>query len=193
MIKQRSPEWFNLRLGKVTASRINAVITEKENSISRKKYKEQLSEERRTKKVKAEKRTYDQYLGVIRESEAKKLYAKLFQPVIDCGFFDHPDIIMSGASPDGLVGDDGQIEIKCPNKSNHQIYLKKMAIPKKYFAQIQFQLSVTKRKWCDFISFNPEISPPNQIFVKRVYKDQEYIMNLEHKVIRFLKEVEELK
>ncbi len=188
MIEQRSQEWFNLRLGKVTASRINHVITAKENSISRAKYLRQLVDERLSQRVQREKSTHDQYLGRIRETEAKKLYAIEVSPVSECSFINHPLIEMSGASPDGLVGTEGQIEIKCPNKANHEKIIDKNVVPKKYRAQIQFQLAVTQRGWCDFVSYNPESI--EKLFVTRVKRDEKFISEIESQVNAFLEETE---
>ena len=188
MIEQRSQEWFKLRLGKVTASRINHVISTKENSISRAKYLRQLVDERLSQRVQREKSTHDQYLGRIRETEAKKLYAIEVSPVSECSFIDHPLIEMCGASPDGLIGTEGQIEIKCPNKANHEKTIDKKVVPKKYRAQIQFQLAVTQREWCDFVSYNPESI--EKLFVMRVERDEKFISEIESQVNAFLEETE---
>lgn len=188
MIEQRSQEWFKLRLGKVTASRINHVISTKENSISRAKYLRQLVDERLSQRVQREKSTHDQYLGRIRETEAKKLYAIEVSPVSECSFINHALIKMSGASPDGLIGTEGQIEIKCPNKANHEKTIDKKVVPKKYRAQIQFQLAVTQREWCDFVSYNPESI--EKLFVMRVERDEKFISEIESQVNAFLEETE---
>ena len=188
MIEQRSQEWFKLRLGKVTASRINHVITDKKNSISRAKYLRQLVDERLSQRVQHEKSTHDQYLGRIREVEAKKLYVIEGGLVTECSFINHPLIEMSGASPDGLVGIKGQIEIKCPNKANHEKIINMKVVPKKYITQIQFQLAVTQRDWCDFVSYNPESI--EKLFVIRVERDERYIFEIESKVKAFLEETE---
>ena len=95
---------------------------------------------------------------------------------------------MSGASPDGLVGTEGQIEIKCPNKANHEKTNNKKVVPKKYITQIQFQLDVTQRGWCDFVSYNPESL--EKLFVMCVERDEKFISEIESKVNIFLEEAE---
>lgn len=189
-MQQRTEEWFNARLGKVTGSMIHLFITD-EISKTKNAYKFQLLQERITKTVMPSKTTKDQLIGRLREKDAKKFYAKKYSPVTECGFIEHPLIVDSGASPDGFVDNLGLIEIKCPNPSNHLKFLEHQKIPKKYFYQMQFQLACTDREWCDFVSFNPEIKH-NPLFVKRINRDNEIINILEKNVRSFLEELDHL-
>ncbi len=111
--------------------------------------------------------------------------------VEEVGFIQHPTL-EAGASPDGLVGDDGLIEIKCPLGTTHTETLMTQEVPSKYIPQIQFQLLCTGRKWCDFISYNPMFPEHLQLFVKRVDADPVYQKELEVEVGKFLDEVNDV-
>ena len=188
-MKQRTEEWFEARLGCVTASMaylFNNPIPNK----TKQNYKFQLIQERLTNTRLPEKTTKDQFIGREREGDARNFYANQYVYVDECGFIPHPTIKYSGASPDGLIGHEGLIEIKCPNEKNHDQYLKLEKVPAKYFYQIQFQLACTQRNWCDFVSFNPNFDPNNKIKVIRVYQDQDLIQKLESNIQQFLNEVD---
>ena len=112
--------------------------------------------------------------------------------VEEVGLIDHPSIAMAGASPDGLVGDDGQIECKCPDTNTHIETILADAVPSRYVPQIQWQMACTGRAWCDFVSFDPRMPVEQQLFIKRVQRDDKYITEtLEPEVSRFLAEVEQ--
>jgi hypothetical protein len=110
--------------------------------------------------------------------------------VNEVGIIDHPFIPMSAASPDGLIGDDGMLEIKCPNTANHFDTLLKGEPPTKYIPQMQWQMACANRLWCDFVSFDPRAPEGLQLFVKRVERDDKYILELEAEVHKFLEEME---
>lgn len=194
-MEQRSEEWFAARLGKVTASRVADVIATRkgQESTARAKYRLQLATERLTnKKVDA---FFNQAMqdGIDREPMAREIYEHLVETQVEeVGFIDHPNIAMAGASPDGLVNDDGIIEIKCPIETTHTTNLLEKRLPLKYKPQVQFQLATTGRQWCDFISYNPNFEPRLQLIVIRVERDDEYIEMLEVKIKEFLGEVEDM-
>jgi putative phage-type endonuclease len=201
MIEQRTEAWFQSRLGKVTASRISDVIAKTKTGVStsRQNYLIQLVSERLTGKKGDS--FVNQYMldGIEREPIAKALYEKLHNvTVTDVGFFDHPTIANSGASPDGAVNAEiegkfaGLIEIKCPIETTHTNTLMSKTVPNKYIPQIQWQMaSVSPNvKWVDFISFNPNFPDTMQLFVVRVERDDEYIASLEVEVKQFLEQVE---
>jgi predicted phage-related endonuclease len=102
----------------------------------------------------------------------------------------HPTIEAAGASPDGLVGDVGQLEIKCPNTATHIDTLLSQTVPGKYNTQMQWQMACTGRQWCDFVSFDPRLPTELQLFVKRVPRDAAYIAMLEEEVKKFLVELD---
>jgi len=110
--------------------------------------------------------------------------------VEEVGFVDHPVVYMSGASPDGLVGDDGLIEIKCPNTATHIDTILTQSVPSKYIPQIQWQLSCTNRLWCDFVSFDPRMPENLQLYIHRVEYNPEYVQMLIKEISVFLEEVD---
>lgn len=192
-IIQGSPEWFTERCGKVTASRIADVLAKGrggEESASRKNYRAELVCERLTGKKTEGFTTKAMADGVDREPIARALYESKYAVFVDeVGFVPHPSISMSGASPDGLVGDDGAIEIKSPQMATHIDYFKAGVPVSKYIPQMAWQMACTGRKWVDFISFNPEFPDYLQLFVVRYHRDDDYIRQVESQVKLFLDEV----
>jgi putative phage-type endonuclease len=202
MIEQRTEEWFQQRLGKVTASRISDVIAKTKTGVStsRQNYLVQLVSERLTGKKGDSFVNQAMLDGIEREGAARELYERTRGvSVTEVGFFDHPTIAMSGASPDGAVNaeEDGKyvglIEIKCPIETTHTNTLMSKEVPSKYKSQIQWQMaSVSPNvKWVDFISYNPNFPDTMQLFIARVDRDDTYIGELEAEVIKFLEEVEQ--
>jgi putative phage-type endonuclease len=202
MIAQGTDEWFQQRLGKVTASRISDVIAKTKTGVStsRQNYLVQLVSERITGKKGDSFVNQAMLDGIERESAARELYMRTRGvSVTEVGFFDHPIIKNSGASPDGAVNaeEDGKyaglIEIKCPIETTHTNTLMSKSVPSKYIPQIQWQMaSVSPNvKWCDFISYNPNFPDTMQLFVATVERDNDYIAELEAEVIKFLDEVDQ--
>ena len=95
---------------------------------------------------------------------------------------------MAGASPDGLVGDDGCVEIKCPNTATMIETLLTGTVPQKYFAQMQFQMACAGRAWCDYVVFDPRMPTKAQLFIKRVPRDDVFIADMEAEIKKFLAE-----
>jgi putative phage-type endonuclease len=200
MIEQRTEEWFQQRLGKVTASSISDVIAKTKTGVStsRQNYLVQLVSERLTGKKGDSFVNQAMLDGIERESAARELYMRTRGvSVTEVGFFDHPTIAMSGASPDGAVNAEeegkyiGLIEIKCPIETTHTNTLMSKSVPSKYIPQMQWQLACTGAKWVDFVSYNPNFPMELQLFVARVDRDDTYIGELEAEVIKFLEEVEQ--
>lgn len=201
MIAQGTDEWFQQRLGKVTASRISDVIAKTKTGVStsRQNYLIQLVSERLTGKKSDSYVNQAMMDGIERESAARELYMQTKGvSVTEVGFFDHPIINNSGASPDGAVNAKeegkyaGLIEIKCPIETTHTTTLMSKSVPTKYIPQMQWQLACTGAKWVDFISYNPNFPVELQLFVARVDRDNDYIAELEAEVIKFLDEVEQI-
>jgi putative phage-type endonuclease len=190
-MEQRSEEWFQARLGKVTASRVADVLAKIKSgeSASRRNYKIQLVSERLTGEKQETYINQAMQDGIDREAFARDRYVQQFGEVEEVGFIKHPTL-EAGASPDGMVGDDGILEIKCPMGSTHTETLMTQDVPSRYVPQIQFQLLVTGRKWCDFVSYNPMFPEHLQVFVKRVEADLVYQKELESEVKQFLSEVD---
>lgn len=192
MIEQGTDAWHAQRRGKVTASKVADVIkkTKSGYSTSRKNYAAQLLCERLTGKTAEGFTNAAMQWGVEKEPEARVAYEFMTNATVELvSFVDHPSIAMSGASPDGLVGEDGLVEIKCPNTTTHLEGLMSGEIDPDYITQIQWQLACTQRKWCDFVSFDPRLPPHLQLFIKRVDRDQRTIIELETEVSGFLREL----
>ena len=193
-MEQRSDDWFNARLGKVTASRLADVLAtiKTGESASRRNYRIQLVCERMTKKKADGFQNEHTERGIELEPIAISSYEALQGVFVEpVGFVIHPTIKMSGASPDGLVGDDGQIEVKCPTPANHIDTILSGKPPSKYIPQMQWQMACTGRKWCDFVSYSAEFGNEDcSLFVTRVFRDNDFIAEAEKAVIQFLDEVD---
>jgi exodeoxyribonuclease (lambda-induced) len=196
-MEQRTDEWFKARLGKVTASKIHDIMikTKVGESTYKTKYRLQLVTERLTGKVVPMFMNDAMKHGVEYEDEAKLEYANRNKLLVgtdltDVGMIDHPSIDMCGASPDGMVGDKGLIEIKCPQPITHTTTIETGEIHKRYIHQMQWQMSCTGREWCDFVSYHPDFPDDLKMFIKRVPRDNELIARLEEEVSTFVQEVE---
>ena len=194
MMDQGSDEWFAIRIGKVTASRVADIIAKTKSgySTSRDNYMAQLVCERLTNQKGESFTNAAMQHGTETEPLARAAYEALKDVLVDeVGFVPHPSIKMAGASPDGLVGDDGLIEIKCPNTATHIDTLLSESVPTKYFTQMQFQMACTGREWCDFVSFDNRLPEELQLFVKRVPRDDVYIRLIEAEIVQFIAELDD--
>lgn len=193
-IIQRSPEWHQIRCGKVTASRVADIIAKTKTgpSASRENYLAQLVCERMTGKPAESYSNAAMQWGTEQEPFARAAYEAAKDVLVEeMGFAVHPTIEGAGASPDGLVGEFGLVEIKCPNTATHIQTLLDQKVPEKYNTQMQWQMACTNRQWCDFVSFDPRMADGLQLFIKRVVYDPIYVAQLEKEVIFFLMDVEE--
>ena len=193
-IEQGTDAWFQARLGKATGSRIADIVAKTKTgySTSRENYMAQLICERMTGKVAESYSNSAMQWGTETEPLARDAYeVKTGLTVNQIGFVDHPTILMTGASPDGLVGDSGMIEIKCPNTATHIETLLSGKVPTKYITQMTWQMCCTGRHWTDFVSYDPRLPENLQLFIKRVEYDPKYAAELEQEVIKFLDEVEQ--
>ena len=191
-IIQGSDEWKALRMGKVTASRVADVVarTKTGYGASRANYMAQLIAERLTGTVAEAYTNAAMIHGTETEPEARAAYC-FYQGVAveEVAFVPHPKIDQAGASPDGLVGADGLVEIKCPNTATHLETLLGQAVPAKYETQMQFQMACTGRKWCDFVSYDPRMPENMRLFIKRLPRDDKRIAELESEIASFLLEM----
>ena len=128
--------------------------------------------------------------GTETEPEARAAY-EFYQGVTvqEVAFVHHPKIEQAGCSPDGLIGDDGLLEIKCPQSATHLETLLGQAVPGKYEAQMQFQMACTGRKYCDFVSYDPRMPENMRLFIQRVARDEKRINELETEIGSFLLEL----
>lgn len=192
-VEQRSEEWHEARLGKVTASRVADMMarTKSGPSASRKNYRAELVLERLTGQRQGGHNSAAMQWGTDVEPQARAAYEFLTdRAVVETGFVVHPRIADLGASPDGLVGDDGLLEIKCPIPATHLEIIETGAIPDKYIKQMQTQMACTGRAWCDFVSFDPRFPAEHQIWMHRVQRDDALIAEIEREAVAFLAEVE---
>jgi putative phage-type endonuclease len=193
-MEQRTEEWFAARCGKVTASRVADIIAKTKTgySTSRENYLAQLVCERMTGKPAESYSNSAMQWGTDQEPFARAAYEAAKDVLVDeVGFVVHPTIAMAGASPDGLVGEFGLVEIKCPNTATHIETLLTQTVPTKYITQMQWQMACTQRHWNDFVSFDPRMDKGLQLFIKRVDYDPIYVAQLEKEVINFLMDVED--
>jgi putative phage-type endonuclease len=194
MMEQGTDDWFNARLGKVTASRISDVVAKTKSGVSasRGNYMAQLIVERMTNKPTESYSNTAMQWGTNTEPLARAAYEMATNTMVEeVGFVQHPDDEMCGASPDGLVGEDGLIEIKCPNTATHIETLINGEIDNKYLLQMQWQMACTGRQWCDFVSFDPRMPESLQLKIIRVNRLQSLIIDLETQVEQFLNETQE--
>lgn len=195
LLEQGSDAWKQARLGHVTASCIGDVMAKSKSgeAITRKKYKTKLVAERLSNQIGESYSNSAMEWGVEQEQFARQQYEVSRETFVEkTGFWKHPTINWLGVSPDGLVGEAGLIEIKCPNTTTHIEYLWNDVVPVEYYKQIQCQLWVTNREWCDFVSYDPRLPQKNQLFVKRCYRSNDSIEDMEIEVKAFLIEVKNM-
>lgn len=191
---QGSVEWRALRAGKVTASRVTDVMarTKSGYGAGRKNYLAELVVERLTGVPTEGFTSAAMRYGTEMEPLARSTYEFYHNETVEqVAFVPHPTIALAGCSPDGLIGTEGGIEIKCPNTATHLETLLNGTIDDGYVKQMQFQMACTGRKWIDFVSFDSRVQIPEmQLWVRRVPRDDMLIMQIQTEVIAFLKEVD---
>lgn len=193
MIQQGTPEWLALRAGKVTASRVADILAKTKTGVStsRGNYLIQLAIERATGNIESSYTNEAMQWGIDNEAQARMAYEVESGNFVDqVPFVDHSNIDGFGCSPDGLIGNLGLVEIKCPNSATHWSYIKANAPPNKYYIQMQAQMACTNAEWCDFVSFDPRMPERSQLLIVRVDRDQNFIDEMEKEVKQFLSEVQ---
>jgi putative phage-type endonuclease len=192
-IEQRSEAWFRARLGKVTASSVADVLAKTKTGVSasRGNYLIKLAIQRVTGQIEESYTNEAMQWGIDNEDQARVAYEVASGNFVDqVGFVDHSNIDWFGCSPDGLINNDGLVEIKCPNSATHWEYFKTKEVPKKYFIQMQAQMTCTNTEWCDFVSFDPRMPERSQLLIVRVPRDNTFISIMESEIKEFLNEVE---
>lgn len=194
MIEQGTPEWLELRKGKVTASKVADILAKTKTGVSasRGNYLIELAIQRVTGEIEESYTNAAMQWGKDHEATARALYEAASNQLVDqVPFVDHPTIDGFGCSPDGLVGTDGLVEIKCPNSKTHWEYFKKNAPPTNYIIQMQAQMACTNTQWCDFVSYDPRMPERSQLLIVRVDRDNDFIDNVMiPEIQKFLSEVE---
>jgi putative phage-type endonuclease len=191
-MEQGTTEWFNARLGKITASRLNAVMAKNKSgpAATRANYMMELICQKLSSQREESYTNAPMQRGVELEPIARGAYEAangLF--VEEIGLVDHPSIKGFAASPDGLVGDKGLIEIKCPNTATHVEFLKSGKIKRDYILQVHAQMLCTERDWCDFVSYDDRLDGLEYKCV-RVEFDAELAHEIMMEVNKFLTEMD---
>lgn len=192
-MEQRSPEWFQARCGSLGASQVADALARTKTGwgASRANLVAQLVCERLTGQPSESYVNAAMQWGIDKEPEALALYEfESGETVEQIGLAKHPHIQWTHASPDGLVGKHGLVEVKCPNTATHLDTLLGQPVPGKYATQMQWQMAVTERDWCDFVSYDPRLPADLRLFVQRIDRDQAAISDLEHDVRVFLNVVD---
>jgi putative phage-type endonuclease len=195
-VEQGTAAWFQNRIGKLTASKMNDALDVKKDGsdgAKRKALKMEIVAERLTDIPVPHFVSEPMRWGKQYEPMAKERFAeKTGLTVIECGTFDHPTIEYLAASPDGLIQHDGLLETKCPTSQTHLIWMLQKTCPGDYKPQMLIQLSCSRRKWCKFASFDPRMPDPQKLRIWDFEPTMEQIQEMEAKAIQFLLEVEEL-
>jgi putative phage-type endonuclease len=190
-MEQRTDEWYAARLGLATASNFGKVLAKIKTgeAADRRNYRAQLVIERLTGNRQEGYSNAAMQWGTEQEPFARIAYmADRGVDVQEVGFIQH-ETLMAGCSPDGLIGADGLIEIKCPVSATHIETLKTQHMPLEHMPQVQGQMWIAGREWCDFVSYDPRMQEKLQMFVQRIPRDEQYIKALSFEIERFLEEV----
>ena len=202
-LQQQTPEWLHQRHGMVTGSRVADVVGRKRPTAEQKKagmpgdyykarqdYLWDVIIERLTGRSAETYVTPAMEFGIENEPLARAAYELEKDVEVEAvGFAIHPQIEWFGASPDGLVGTDGCLEIKVPNSSTHLAYLLEGEIPVDYMPQMMAEMACAERKWCDFVSFDPRLPPKLRFFCRRFHRNDALIAQMETEIRAFLEEV----
>lgn len=192
-LKQNTPEWIVQRGGCLTASKMYDVCNKLKSgkfSAARDKVLMEIVIERLTGRATEHFVSPAMEHGLETEPRARAAYELASgQDVDDGGFWMHPTLEWYGASPDGLCGEDGLVEIKCPTTATHLEYLENDLLPVEYMPQMLAQLCCTERKWCDFVSFDDRLPKPLQLFVQRFEPGQDLRVECEAAAKIFLEDV----
>ena len=194
-VKQGDQEWLDARLGLATASRFRDILAKIKTgeAAARRDYRMELLCERLTRTSAARKFcSPEMQWGIEHEQQARAAYEWFTGRAVRAAGFCRHDELMAGASPDGWVYEEGIIEIKCPKTATHIETLLSATIPPEHIPQIQGQLWITGRKWCDFVSFDPRLPDGLNFFTKRCHYDSDYARDLATEVQSFLEELDSL-
>lgn len=193
MLQPGTSEWMALRCGSVGASDAPRVVRRMKSggySADRESLLAEKVLERLTGVATDRVKTAAMLMGLEREPVARLTYALIRGvEVAEVDPMPHPSIVGAHASPDGLVGK-GLIEIKCPQPAAHLNTLISEAVSEDYLVQMQWQMAVTGRAWCDYASFNPDFPPEMRLWVRRIPRDPKRIAELEREIKGFIKEIE---
>jgi len=194
--EQRTDEWYRARCGQLGASQISKALAKGRagaESATRKNLMAEIIAMRLTGVTPEGFTSASIQFGIDNEPMARSAYEVTYGIFVDqTGWVPHPSIEWTGCSPDGLVGDDGLIEIKCPNTATHIDYLLAGIAPSEYHLQMLWQMEVCNKTWCDFVSFDPRLPEDLQLFTVRFMRDDDRLNEIREGVKKFLSETEEV-
>jgi len=190
---QRSEQWKAIRVGRLGSSSAHEMLAEIKSgeAAARRNLRVRLTLERLTGRSQ-ESGYLSQAMqdGIDREAECLGHYEAVSGELVSrVGYMAH-DELMAGFSPDGLIGDDGFCEAKCPTPAIHLEYVKCGVVPSDYYKQILHGMWLSGRAWCDWVSFNPDFPEPLRLKIVRVHRNQAAIQEYERKAVAFLQEVD---
>jgi putative phage-type endonuclease len=196
-LEQGSRDWLAMRAGCCTSSRLNDALAKlkdpKKESAARATYRKELVIERLTGRATEHYVSTPMMWGTEQEPLARAEYEiQTGLEVKQIGLAVHPRIKWFAASTDGLVGDDGILEIKCLNSINHLDILLSGKIPEEYHWQMLGGMACAERQWCDFVSFDSRLPDDLRLFVKRFHRDDALIAGMELEVEYFLAQVRDV-
>lgn len=186
---QRSDEWYAVKCGKISASSMSDVLSQGKG-ITRRNYMLRLIAERLSG---IPQKTYcngAMEWGILTEPEARAAYEEETMTAVQTVGFIERDLF-TGCSPDGLIGTEGLVEFKCPETPTHLEYILDGGMPSTYAVQVQAQLWICDRQWCDFVSFDPRLPADCRLFIKRVKRDEKRIALIQEGVALFINEMVE--
>jgi len=203
-IEQGTPTWHEARCGSIGATAINDIMSTGKGSAEsagRKNYRAAKVCEILTNCTAENYVNAAMQRGTDLEPAARDVYS--FVKGVDVeqvGLIKHPALNYSHASPDGLVGTDGMIEIKVPSPANHIEYLLAGVVPSIYVKQLQWQMACSGRLWNDFVSYGPELPEELQIFIVRMERDnamiaemEKYVMEFQASILKMIDDLQKLK
>lgn len=195
-IAQGTPEWFAIKCGKVSASKISDIMAKGKNGTELagvRNYRAQILCERLTGAVEESYCNGAMQRGIELEPMARECYEFIKGVAVEqVAFVDHPTIPLAGCSPDGIVGSTGLVEIKCPNTATHIEYLLSQSAPNNYIQQMYWQMACTGREWCDFVSYDNRLPEDLQLLIIRYHRVDSEIQAMEAAVIAFNESVEKM-
>lgn len=192
--EQGTAQWLDIRRGKITASRIADVmdfLKKGGEGASRRNYRTELLAERLSGRGEDHYVSAEMEWGTEFEPQARAAYEIANDVMVaQIGFVLHPVFDFAGSSPDGLVGDDGYAEFKCPKTTTHLKWLQAGVVPEEHRDQCLFNMRCEERSWADFVSYDPRLPDGLRIFVARMERDDKRIADIDAEVERFNEEVQ---
>jgi putative phage-type endonuclease len=199
---QQTPEWLEMRKGMATGSMVRDAIAKMKTQPKEGPTKYQQCRENYLFDIVATRLTGDmpdRYVSRAMEfgTENEPLAISAYEQHENClvepvGFAFHPKIKWFGASPDGLVGDDGSIEVKCPTSATHLQWIIDGCVPDEHIPQMKAVMACAEREWCDFVSFDPRMPEHLKLFIRRLERDEPMILEMEKEVEKFLAETQHM-